>query len=884
MAQSSNYKQYNRSTRVLTEESGFAGGMLWTGNNIDETHLKAIVNCDYDDTTGYLKTRDPFVVKDDSPTLENVIGAAAGIELDLTDYKLLGVHNICAFDFLSGEVESDTIYSDDYDAVYSDALSDGDLQGAGVLYIFVKTIQTSRGVHSVPFNQDTAICIYYDGEVYHRCEMAVDDVTLHNITAANILTNYENQLYGLGTRQDSVEEESSDAKPWLHVYRLLRKEITPMPEGAAPTLSDYAYTLKQYRYADTVVESESEDGDILSELHLGYVQAKIDAVTLLEACVSGFNAARGKDTFKYTSTEVQTPDVPYILGVYFTDEDGDVLVSPRIGQKVTVHVPTAYLSDSEDTLSYLALFQLKDNSESAPTDLVDPWQYMALGEAMDGEFTFEFIFQKKKTILGFTYYGTIQPPLEDENNNPIVPLAYTDDAVDTLMPYTVTANDGLSNLKVKSYDLSSADGSCIWKNRMCVWGTQSSHNCLFLSEVDNFYYYPVPNNVALFDANIISCIPYKDSLLVFTANKIYRVLENNDGTFSQTVIQNDMPLSKEDSAHLTAIKNMVLFKSGNYFYMIVPKSQSLTDELSIAPIYKNIAGFLNTIDKSVQEVLQLLYPEYLFTSCSVVNQTPTAVYSEQDTVHILYDVVAAINTKENTSEIRLFKMFLNYNTNLRAWTLYLEETTEASLEVATLTAARLMSFVRINRSQTLHGDDAYRAPFSLVTQQPVVTTDNNFRILLDTGYRTLSTAVQKRFREVQLKLYNSTESITSFGTAFLVDGVWRRSYSKLEEVLLDTNGISQVSLMPALDLNTFVTELSMPVNEMGEALKAPGSDSIELSDWTLDFSHFKREAPITVRVPVSGKGYNPRFIFMTPNAAGLTINEVNWVYRLMHGR
>ena len=36
MVQSSNYKQFNRSTRILTEESGFASGMLWTGNNIDE--------------------------------------------------------------------------------------------------------------------------------------------------------------------------------------------------------------------------------------------------------------------------------------------------------------------------------------------------------------------------------------------------------------------------------------------------------------------------------------------------------------------------------------------------------------------------------------------------------------------------------------------------------------------------------------------------------------------------------------------------------------------------------------------------------------------------------------------------------------------------------
>ena len=65
MVQSSNYKQFNRSTRILTEESGFASGMLWTGNNIDAAHLKTIVNCDYDDTTGFLKTRDAFIANDD---------------------------------------------------------------------------------------------------------------------------------------------------------------------------------------------------------------------------------------------------------------------------------------------------------------------------------------------------------------------------------------------------------------------------------------------------------------------------------------------------------------------------------------------------------------------------------------------------------------------------------------------------------------------------------------------------------------------------------------------------------------------------------------------------------------------------------------------------
>ena len=811
MAQSSNYKQYNRSTRVLTEESGFAGGMLWTGNNIDETHLKAVVNCDYDETTGYLKTRYPFVHIEDAPSEELL----KELDVNLLNHRLLCAHNICAFD------------TDNDDA----------LMDAGWLYIFT-THPKQAGVPYVTMQKDSLVCIYSFAENYYKCTLDVEEtITLRNITNSNILSSYENQLYGIGS--DSAESEA-----WLHVYRIEYSKVN-------------GYCFKQLPYTT-------------------YVKPKIDAITLLEASVSGFNAARGKETFKYNSVPA-SGEAPYILGVYLTDKDENVLVCPGPGQLVKLHVPTVYV---EDKTNYMCMFQLKESGENTTTlNPVDTWDPVKTAEATNGEFVFEFRFQKKKTTIGFTFYGTTNPTETTDaegTTTTVVPKAYSDDAVDYLMPYVVTAGDNLSNLKVKSYDLSSIDGSCIWRNRLCVWGTEGNNNCLFFSDVDNFFYYPVPNNVALFDTSVVSCIPYKDTLLVFTSDKIYRVSEDNNGAFIQTVIQNDMPLSKEDSAHLTAIKNMVLFKSGNYFYMLVPKTQSLTDELTIAPIYKNIAGFLNTLDKSVQEVLQLMYPEFLFSSCDVRNNTPATVYAEQDTVHILYDVNADVTAKDNTAEKlryenRSYKMFLNYNTNLRAWTLYFEDTTTASLEVATLTAARAMSFIRINT----------RGYFDIVVQQPIVVESNDFRILLDTGYRTLSTALQKRFREVQLKLYSVSENVAAFGTAFLVDGVWRRNYSKLQEVLLDNNTIS---LNPTLDLNTFITELSMPVTNTGDILKDPGSDVIELSDWSLDFSHFKREAPVTIRIPVSGKGYNPRFIFMAPNATGLTINEVNWVYRLMHGR
>ena len=846
MAQSSSYKQYARSTRVLTEESGFAGGMLWTGNNIDETHLKSIVNFDYDDTTGYLKTRDPFVpVSEDS-----YVFAANAIPFDILNATLLGAYNICAFD----------------------TTKDDALMPAGSLYLFALPKSSNNTdkdpMWTVDVDVTHFVALYKNDEGWNICRLELDgaynaeETVLRNINKRNTFINYDNYLYGLGTNKTSTDS-------WLQVFRLEKHQ---MGDPEHPT--DY-YQFTQMSYKD-------------------YMLPKIDSVTLLEACTTGFNAAK-KEPFTYPSEEITNSESQHIKGVYFKDStDKDYIISPRIEQVVKIHIPVAYLKGT----NYLTMFQLVESGDSTVIDPNILWKPIDTVDTENGEFVIDFKFSKKETTLAFTFYGTTDPRVpEKEGDSPKTPEAYSEAAVDFLIPFKVTANDSSANLKVKNYDLTKVSGNCVWRNRMCVWGVQENHNCLFLSEIDNFYYYPIPHNVAVFDTNVMNCIPYKDTLLVFTADKIYRMSENNDGSFSQAVIQNDMPMSKADAAHLTAIKNMVLFKSGNYFYMLVPKSQSLTDELIIAPIYKNIAGLLNNLKNGMLEILQLMYPEYAFNNCTMHNDGVPTVYAEQDTVYIVYGATASgrMITAGNiiTTASCGFKVFLNYNTNLRAWTLYVQETTGGSLEIASLTTERKMSFIKVvklNNNQIDDTDlptaDSEGNPIDYYSLTQVVRAHsdevpNGFRVLLDTGYRTLSTATQKRFREVQIKLYSESENITSFGTAFLVDGVWRRNYTKLEEALTDKN---TVSLIPALDVNTFITELSMPVDEFGDYNKDPGSDSIELEHWTLDFSHFKREAPVTIRVPVSGKGYNPRFIFMAPNAINLAINEINWVYRLMHGR
>lgn len=857
MAQSSNYKQYNRGTRVLTEESGFAGGMYCTGNNIDETHLKTIVNFDYDDTTGYLKTRDPIIDTADTPT-ESDVGENGNLkDLDLTDYRLLGVYNICAVDSVSN--------------TYLEP---------GLLYVFAKPVLTDC-IWYTPVgvvNEDNEVvselkCVFKTNTgTYFECYVNCTTVcTLQNLNLKNSLMLYDNQLYGI-TKPESITDT-----PWLQVFTLYHYDFGN---------GNISYMLAQASSTDTF--------------------NKINSVSLLEAGVSGFNAARGKDTFLYSAVETtgdSTTQYYSIDGLTIHDtiinaEGKEVInnitISPKIGQTYVLRIPTHYKSSDKDYtantyIGCVALYVYDTESES--------WRYIdreSLPETKanrygcaTGEYAFKYEFKQKQTTFLVAHFGstniTEAPPLPYEK--------YIDKAID-VFNYTVTASDSETVLKTKLYDLSSMYGSCIWNSRLCLWGAGGNvNNCLFLSEVDNFYYYPVPNNVVLFDTSVISCIPYKDTLLVFTADKIYQLSYSSDAQLQQTVIQNDMPLTLKDAAHLTAIKNMVLFKSGNYFYMMVPKTQSLTGELNIAPIYKNIAGLLNNLDNNILSVLQLMYPERQYITQSdetlpitVLNDgNPSDVYSEQDTVHILYDIEAygslINNGKVKETSTQYFKLFLNYNTNIRAWTMYLVDTKDDTLEVASLTASRIMSFVRIHKTSVNALNKA--GTFSVVAQQYTDSIENGFRCLIDTGYRKLTNAIKKRFREIQIKLFSETENVTSFGTAFLVDGEFRRSYSKLKPTLTDDN---KISLAPNIDINTFITELTMPVTESGDIIKAPGSDAIELSDWSLDFSHLKASAPKTIRIPVSGKGYTPRFILMAPNAINLYINEINWVYRLMNGR
>lgn len=897
MAQSSNYKQYNRQTRMLTEETAFSGGMMWTGNNISSTHLKTIVNFNYDDTTGFLKTRNPFSIPDlndySVPSAEKyaeyvmdsygtVSEVPVSIIPGLSSKQLIGTYNICYTESV-GTPDGGKLNA----LVYEHSQSD-----AGWLYLFGDVTTDAKGYSTCP--EDSLVWVFFDGDSnWHTFEPYWNDTDFGPYTG--LLTGssgikpilYDNVLYCT----------CADDEQTFYAYRLFKRTVKRddwdpntltnkminhpwLPGGdssfvSRTTLIDKYFVCKQL-YAHK--ESYTSDEIIPKNLFDITGKAAVDSTTLLESSVTGFNGLRGSEMFTYNSTfDTEGAGTKRVLGAYFKDGDA-ICIAPRLGQSVKLHVILDNVP--AENKGVLKLLRLAQGSVSD----VD-----ALWETVD---TIE--------VTGKDVFNCVASE-ENGTYNIVWCSGDTEDATryDGLI-YNYSTNKLNSQLRLKEYNIPSAKGSCLWNSHLVLWDVSGAFNCLFISETDNFYYMPVPNNVAVFETNIISCIPYMGSLLVFTSDRVYRLIEDNEGAFVQEVVQNNMPLAREDAPYIRAVKNMIFFKSGKYYYMIVPKAQSLTGELSVAPVYKNLAGWFDDPSLATKEILTQLYPENFYAMPddeqeAVIVSLPKDIYTEQDTVTILYAVEARYTTAEKVSDVskdccayratdsavQKLALFVNYNTNLRAWTMYIEDVTNTSLYPATLTAARTMSFVRVTDDDKMY----------ISTMRESTDLSNGVRCLIDTGYRTLSGSLKKRFREVQVKLYSDTEDITSFGSAFFVDGSVRRSYSKLEEVFV-TGDTNFVSLAPVYDPNTFLLESAVTIDDTGNpvfldtALEKykQGSDGINLSDWVLDFSHFKRGAPATIRVPVSGKGYAPRFIFMSPKCIAMHLNEINWVYRIMNGR
>ena len=468
------------------------------------------------------------------------------------------------------------------------------------------------------------------------------------------------------------------------------------------------------------------------------------------------------------------------------------------------------------------------------------------------------------------------------------------------------------NLDAKKFDLGQCTGMCEWEQRLVLWGVPGALSTLFVSDVNNPTFFPYPNNVDIFTDPIIAVHNYGNELLVLTTSALYRLIWDSEGTgWTHKLVQQNLHVTEEDTYMSCVIKNMFFFKSGEYYYMMVPKTTSAASvrgEVTIAPISKPIEKLLDNFHEEVYNLIKVMsdrgdltdFTNKLVNYFSYVDNTRVVV----NYVYALDNTTADMTVQDTTTSKYLYVQLI-YDTDARTWSM---RAFEAAHMLYASHADAIQQDRFIDLTPALNGDQLVLQYYKFINitddtiqyitetgaSQTVSRIIKNYQYL-DTGNREINTELKKRFREFQFKLKNNTATNLGFFTSFLIDGSLRKDLQRYSpRLLLDANTqeativVERVLDTKTMTYNTTRVERILVPERMlqdnGELTPTIIAEENDPDRWILNQSAFPGRTLWKIRMPISGKGFAPRVIFLSTNEADYEILGHAWVYRTMNGR
>lgn len=486
---------------------------------------------------------------------------------------------------------------------------------------------------------------------------------------------------------------------------------------------------------------------------------------------------------------------------------------------------------------------------------------------------------------------------EDKYNN-LAPLR-------TIALASFSLTDSVTNnySELKNFDLTTSSGICEWKERLVVWCPEGAESCIFVSEVGTTNYFPYPNGYDEFPNKVVKCVPYGEQLLVFTTQELYSCTLNKDGlSYSKRLVQRGMNIPSDSTHMITVINNMVSFKTDDKYFLVVPKSNSVTGELQLAPISRQVEYLLENMETCVADIVKRMYSvdnadftlmnNYTYTDNSIVCYVYSYVLSDKTTGKLINQYAASID--ELASLITL-DFVLCYDTSNRAWTIRIMRGSPYKRSVFVKSSIDLQTQLFFDRAcyEVVDGEPnmsykmgLYKVSKSDDVYEAIPVFPNKYQFwknyqYIDTGYRETDAIRKKRFREFQFNINNIGGAQIGMGCGIIIDDIERKMMYNYDVLIKrETNSTVSAVLVPKLNDEVFVNTIS---NEEGAKNKFPYQDYNE-EEILLDLSKTDVATNYKARVKVSGKGYNAKAQLLFKPNSDYELTYTNWVYRSMNQR
>ena len=488
------------------------------------------------------------------------------------------------------------------------------------------------------------------------------------------------------------------------------------------------------------------------------------------------------------------------------------------------------------------------------------------------------IYQKPDNTGGSAkwYYSIVDKKYIPVNQAEIVRDVPVTQRIEHSFNFSSNTEDSTRGMKFENYTLATCKGMSYWAGSLVCYAPEKGRNILFISAFNEPEFFPYPNNTDIFEEDIRYVTPYLSDLLVFTETQLWRLTKNVDKAgWVKTLVQGNLNISDYDIRFIQVVKNMVYFKSADNYFMVVPKTQSSTGELTLAPVSRSLDVLFEDFNKSVRDILSSTYGRYgadlkIDFRDAEIKIVDAYCYLDYEDVHNVYMLQVAYK-----DQLRYLTLELLYNTVIRYWRAYTYECATA-LVPYTADATKKTDLVGLVPEQTGNNNEKfyklYSVPRTGVIDNLAASWENEYPAtylnyqLIDSGQHDYLLESQKRFRELQLFVHNRTEENLTFNLEFLLDGVDRYPMFKyLESTTFDQNTGAMVVY---LDKVPGLTEVAPHL-----------SNNFTINQETIPTVQLWK-----IRTGISGKGYAPRFLFASKNQKEFELINFIWVYRIMYLR
>lgn len=579
-------------------------------------------------------------------------------------------------------------------------------------------------------------------------------------------------------------------------------------------------------------------------------------VTPTEAVNYGYNML---DTSPYDFPN-QAVGFFKLEGILPYDASGTLKLQAQVGEKLTFRLIYSY--NSSETRKVKVQWEFNDLTTSKAPHVaraLSKSPLYAMGDAITLAVEPPY---KAFSLTAKVYF-------EDDLTEP------TDTMILASYYMTKDKKDDDKAFKAQTFPLVKAGQMGTWGNRAVAWDVPGARSTVFVSDVSDPSYFPFPHMAIPCFENVLRCVPFLSDMLIFTTTKILQAKLDTEGNIVTSIIQDNLDFKGWDAETIIPVRNMVFFKTNNYYYMIVPvlNVRGVT-ELKMAPISTPIEPLLDRFNQSVKEIFQELHP-IEFAQMTPQGDWTIAYKGFQnwiDNTTIYNSYLVELASVQQGKTIRA-EFNLKYDTMLRAWTIDIVEVSQRPRAIFRRKVTALSQYlIPIYNAgtcwlQLLEGDQQ-SASDTFDLSNDVERYLKNWQ-LLDTGKRNHAVTHKKRYRELQFLIHNVAQQDIPFRDAFVLDDDVRED--------LFTYAIRHITDRNDPDYGTIYVE-RIPA----EHSYIPGVT--KLDSWMLDVSMFPDVTLVKTRVEVSGKGYAGRWKFVGMAEAMYEMLQISWAYRLMNAR